>query len=61
MLTCWRGFAELVPVPAAAASRVNGMKPKSLRNASSGSLESNEIGAASPLENELAGRGAQRG
>jgi hypothetical protein len=48
VFTCWRGRAELVPVPGAAASRANGIIPRSFWNASSGSAGSVAIGALPP-------------
>ena|SRR6266480_3760733 len=37
VLVCWRGLDGLVPVPGDAASRLNGMTPRSSRNVSIGS------------------------
>src|SRR5947209_20298037 len=50
VLTCWRGFDELVPVPGATALRLKGMLPRSFLKLSSGSVALNGIEApAAPL------------
>ena len=49
VLICWRGFVVLVPVPGAAASRVNGMAPRLFLNFSIGSLALNVMFDAAPV------------
>src|SRR5436305_79239 len=47
VLTVWRGLEVLVPLPGAAASRVNGTTPRVFLNSSCGSFALNGMFAAS--------------